>query len=33
MNIKWSTEVILKHASQFNWQNNVQHVLEKMDES
>jgi glycosyltransferase involved in cell wall biosynthesis len=29
---KWSKEKILQHASQFNWQKNVQHVLSKIGE-
>lgn len=33
LSMKWSTEAILKHAEQFNWDSNVQRVLDKMDES
>lgn len=32
LNTAWSAEVILKHASQFDWQKNVQHVLSKIGE-
>jgi glycosyltransferase involved in cell wall biosynthesis len=28
----WSSEEILKHANQFDWQQNVQHVLDKIGE-
>ncbi len=32
LNITWSAEVILGHASQFDWQKNVQHFLRKIGE-
>lgn len=28
LNMVWSTEAIIQHANQFNWQKNVQHVLD-----
>ncbi|AZQ82857.1 glycosyltransferase family 4 protein [Colwellia sp. Arc7-635] len=32
LSIEWSVEAILQHASQFDWQKNVDHVLEKIGE-
>jgi glycosyltransferase involved in cell wall biosynthesis len=32
LNMAWSAEAILKHANQFDWQKNVQHVLSKIGE-
>ena len=33
LTIKWSTQAILKHAENFDWERNVQHVLDKMEGS
>lgn len=30
LSMKWSTEAIIRHANQFDWQKNVQHVLDKV---